>query len=70
MDSETKIMKGTIINKLKKLREEFHKFYNPQCEFGQGYLDCLHEVAKELNIPSKRLEFDVVFKECGIDIKL
>ena len=68
MDSETKIMKGTIINKLKKLREEFHQFYNPQCEFGQGYLDCLHEVAKELNIPSKRLEFDVVFKECGKDI--
>ena len=70
MDSETKIMKVTIENKLKKLRREFHKFYDPSREFGRGYLDCLHEVAKELNIPSKRLEFDVEFKECGKGIKL
>lgn len=35
--------------KLEKLREEFHQFYDPTCEYGQGYLDCLVEVAKELN---------------------
>ena len=70
MDSEIKIMKVTIEDKLKKLRKEFHQFYNPQCEYGQGYLDCLHEIAKELNISSKRLEFDVAFKECDKDIKL
>lgn len=65
MDSEIKIMKGTVKDKLKKLRKEFHEFYDPHCEFGQGYLDCLYEVAKELNIPSERLEFDVDFKDCA-----
>ena len=24
--------------KLEKLREEFHEFYDPTCEYGQGYL--------------------------------
>ena len=65
MNSEIMIMKLTVKDKLKKLREEFHEFYDPHCEFGQGYLDCLHEVAKELNIPSERLEFDVDFKDCA-----
>lgn len=58
---ELKIIK----DKLEKLREEFHKFYNPACEYGQGYLDCLVEVAKELNIPAKRLEYDIEFKDCS-----
>ena len=56
--------------KLEKLREEFHEFYDPTCEYGQGYLDCLVEVAKELNIPAKRLEFDVEFKDCSTCSKL
>ena len=65
MDSEIMIMKLTVKDKLKKLRKEFHEFYEPNCEFGQGYLDCLYEVAKELNIPAERLEFDVDFKDCA-----
>ena len=59
-----------IKDKLEKLREEFHKFYNPACEYGQGYLDCLIDVAKELNIPAKRLEFDVMLKDCSTCSKL
>lgn len=63
---ELKIIK----DKLEKLRQEFHEFYDPTCEYGQGYLDCLVEVAKELNIPAKRLEFDVEFKDCSTCSKL
>ena len=55
----------TIKDKLEKLKWEFHEFYNPHCEYGQGYLDCLMEVATALNIPAKRLEFDVEFKDCS-----
>lgn len=54
-----------VKDKLEKLRQEFHEFYDPHCEYGQGYLDCLVEVAKELNIPAERLEFDVAFKDCS-----
>ena len=60
----------TIKDKLEKLKWEFHEFYDPTCEYGQGYLDCLVEVAKELNIPAKRLEFDVEFKDCSTCSKL
>ena len=63
---ELKIIK----DKLEKLREEFHKFYNPGSEYGHGYLDCLVEVAKELNIPAKRLEYDIAFKDCSTCSKL
>ena len=52
------IMKEIIIE----LLEEFHEFFDPECEYGIGYLDALTEVCQKANIPHERLIDDLIIE--------
>lgn len=45
-----------------KLLEEFREFFDPECEYGIGYLDALTEVCQRADIPHKRLVNNLIIE--------
>jgi hypothetical protein len=41
---------------------EWVPFYNPETEFGQGYLSALHDVCEIFSIPVIRTENSLIFE--------
>lgn len=54
-----KKIKSIIIN----IKREFDEYYNGECEYGKGYLDCLYEICHQFNIQVERTEMNLHIKE-------
>ena len=47
---------------IKKLVDEFHEFFDSECEYGIGYLDALTEVCQRADIPHERLVDNLIIE--------
>ena len=55
-------MKNSLKEIIVKLLEEFHEFFDPECEYGIGYLDALTEVCQKADIPHERLVDNLIIE--------
>lgn len=44
---------------VKDIKREFTNYYDYECDYGKGYLDCLWEVCKKVSIPAERTEMSL-----------
>ena len=57
--------KEDLIRTIKEVIEEFMTYFNPESEYGIGYLDCLIEICEKLSIPTIRTENGLMIKDCS-----
>ena len=48
---------------IKNIKKDFDNYFNSECEYGIGYLDCLQESCEQVSIPCTRTENDLFIGE-------
>lgn len=49
----------TLTNIIRNIKKDFDNYFNPECEYGIGYLDCLQEICEQVSVPCTRTENDL-----------
>lgn len=44
---------------VKDIKQDFTSYYDYECEYSKGYLDCLWEVCKRVSISAERTEMNL-----------